>query len=461
MFQLFCGLVFCLVCLPCCTIGSASADSSRVLLVSLDGFRADYLDKADLPNFRLLKSDGVRAKYTINAFITKTLSNHYTIVTGLYQESHGIVGNNMYDPVWDEHFNLGHPSYLDQKWWNSGEPIWITNQNNFGKSAVINWPGSFINIRNEYPTYYLPTYDESIPLRKRIDWIVKHFQDDDVNLGILYHHEPDPTGHKFGPNSPELIECLKSLDDDIGYLVDQMKRTGLYDTTNIIITSDHGMADVSIEQIIELDKLIDSSLYNADNNNPIIGIWPKDEDEDKIYNILKSASDHMHVYKKDEIPSDFHYQANRRIAPILLVAKEGWMIYQNFTAVFPTLEHRKDFNVGEHGFDNRLEVMHPMFIAHGPVFNQYQPDADPFHTVDIYPLICYILGIPESPNNGSLSRVSHILKPNMGLWWITNTVFSAISTELLLLTLNIPILFLFWKMNVFQIRNVFNKLVLK
>ncbi|XP_071955926.1 ectonucleotide pyrophosphatase/phosphodiesterase family member 5-like [Antedon mediterranea] len=385
---------------------------NRVLLISLDGFRADYLDKTDLPNFQRLISDGVRAKFTFDAFITKTFPNHYTIVTGLYEESHGIVGNKMYDPVWNEHFQLGKPSSLEPKWWNNGEPVWITNQNSLGQSAVINWPASDVKIRDQFPTYYLPKYNDSIPFNDRVDWVLRHFVEDDVNLGILYFHEPDRTGHMYGPNSPEMIQMLQILDKNIGYLIDEMEINNLYDTMNIIITSDHGMADVSVERVIELDKFVNSSLYEYDNNTPVIGIWPnKEEDDNVIYNALKNVSEHMNVYRKDEIPQVFHYHDNRRIAPILLVAKEGWSIFQNLTETFPNWNDTKHFK-GAHGYDNRLEVMHPVFVAHGPLFNRNQSQAAPFYNVDIYPLMCYMLGIQPSPNNGSFARISHILNLN-------------------------------------------------
>ncbi|XP_033120498.1 ectonucleotide pyrophosphatase/phosphodiesterase family member 5-like [Anneissia japonica] len=401
-----------LFCLTGLVTSAAATTDKRVLLVSLDGFRADYLDKTDMPNFRRLISDGVRAKFTYDAFITKTFPNHYTIVTGMYEETHGIVGNNMYDPLWNETFHIGEPSSLEPKWWSSGEPVWITNQNNLGQSAVINWPGSDIKIRDQYPTYYLPKYNESIPFSARVNWIIQHFknENDHVNLGILYYHEPDRTGHRYGPSSPELIKKLQDLDVDVGYLIDEMKANGLYETTNIIITSDHGMADVSVDRVIELDNFVDASLYYFDSNNPILGIWPNDEgDTSKLYDALKNASKHMDVYWKDEIPKVFHYHDNRRIAPILLVANEGWSIFQNFTAAFPHMNDTKYFK-GAHGYDNRLEVMHPIFVAHGPVFNKNQSEADPFYNVDIYPLICYILNIPESPNNGSFHRIFHILR---------------------------------------------------
>ena len=68
-----------------------------VILISLDGFRYDYIDKFAPPTMNALAKDGVRAKWMIPSFPTKTFPNHYTIATGLYPEHHGIVENNVWD----------------------------------------------------------------------------------------------------------------------------------------------------------------------------------------------------------------------------------------------------------------------------------------------------------------------------------------------------------------------------
>ena len=78
------------------------------LLVSLDGFRASYLDAQPedaLPNLNAMWREGVRASL-YPRFISKTFPNHYSIVTGLQEEHHGIVANHMWDPRLRSEFNL-------------------------------------------------------------------------------------------------------------------------------------------------------------------------------------------------------------------------------------------------------------------------------------------------------------------------------------------------------------------
>ena len=72
-----------------------------VILVSYDGFRWDYMEKVDTPNLNFIASNGIKAKHLLNTFVTKTFPNHFTLVTGLYEESHGIVANTFFDPIFD------------------------------------------------------------------------------------------------------------------------------------------------------------------------------------------------------------------------------------------------------------------------------------------------------------------------------------------------------------------------
>ena len=197
-----------------------------VILISYDGFRWDYMEKVHTPNLDLIAKSGVKAKHLINTFVTKTFPNHFTLVTGLYEESHGIVGNTFFDPVFNETFFISSKNYLDSKWWN-GEPVWITNQKAFKKSAVVFWPGSEVKIEGHYPTHYLP-YDKSLSFEKRVDYIFKMLENDDPpSFLAAYFNEPDHTGHKFGPNSPEVGSVIQRMDNVTGYLLENLRNRGL------------------------------------------------------------------------------------------------------------------------------------------------------------------------------------------------------------------------------------------
>ena len=99
----------------------------KVLLISFDGFRWNYLQRTSTPNFDELINSGVKAKWIEDVYVSQTFPNHYTIATGMYEESHGIVANQFFDPVLNKSFSYVKPSSKDPEFY-GGEPIWITNQ---------------------------------------------------------------------------------------------------------------------------------------------------------------------------------------------------------------------------------------------------------------------------------------------------------------------------------------------
>lgn len=204
----------------------AHFESSTVILISFDGFRWDYMEKFQTPNLHRIVNSGIKAKYLENAFVTKTFPNHFTIATGLYEESHGIVANSMYDPVFKAFFHIGNNQ---TRWW-GGEPIWITNQKAGGKSATVFWPGSDVKIKGQYPTYYMK-YDRNLSYKARIDRVIELLTKDEEppNFFTIYFEEPDHSGHIYGPDSKQVLNAVQKVDNITGYLLRRLKDKQLLD----------------------------------------------------------------------------------------------------------------------------------------------------------------------------------------------------------------------------------------
>ncbi|XP_062266654.1 ectonucleotide pyrophosphatase/phosphodiesterase family member 5 [Platichthys flesus] len=383
--------------------GLGEGNRPKLLLVSFDGFRWDYIDRVPTPNFHSIMDQGVMVEKVENTYITKTFPNHYSLVTGLYTETHGIVANEMYDPVYNRSFSMETDSIYDSRWWEEAVPLWVTIQKAGGRSGAAMWPGSDVKIHGMFPSQFLH-YNASVSFEARVERLIGWFsapKEDAVDFGVLYWEEPDESGHLHGPQSPEMDEVIAGIDEKLGFLINELKKAGLFEKVNLIVTSDHGMTQLFTDNIIELDQYIHRDLYTWVDKSPVVGILPNEGKLDEVYNKLVDVNPNMAVYKKEEIPQRFHYRHNRRIMPIILEAKEGWTIMQNRTG---------PFMLGNHGYDNTLRSMQPVFVARGPAFRQkyLKPSMS---SVDLYPLMCHILAVRPLPNNGSLSNVQDLLYP--------------------------------------------------
>ncbi|XP_067840587.1 ectonucleotide pyrophosphatase/phosphodiesterase family member 5 [Heptranchias perlo] len=379
---------------------SLQLEQPKVLLVSFDGFRWDYIHRVPTPHFKYVMENGIHVNRVTNIFITKTYPNHYTLVTGLYAESHGIVANEMYDQDLNKTFSMDRMDIFDPVWWEEAYPLWVTNQIQGHKSGAVMWPGTDVQMHGVSPTHYM-IYNISVPFEDRVVRLIDWFRGKEpVNFGLLYWEEPDISGHDLGPDNPLMDKVIADIDLKLGYLVEQLQKAGLWDTINLIVTSDHGMAQCSRDRIIELDQYVDHQLYTWIDFTPVSAILPKKGKHNEVYNALVNAHPNMTVYKKEDIPDRFHYKHNERIQPIIAVADEGWTINQNKTS--------GKFTLGNHGYDNTIKSMQPIFIAHGPAFKKnFTKEA--INSVDLYPLICHLLGIDPVPNNGTFKNVQELL----------------------------------------------------
>ena len=387
-----------------------------LILVSLDGFRWDYLkfnNSVLTPNLHFISKTGVEAKFVRSAFTTTTYPNHYTMVTGLYPETHGIVSNYMYDPKFKTRFDM---KTTDPRWWKA-EPLWITNQKQGKISGVVYWPGYHVKIRGHLPLLSVDTPSANTDIgnttgriysyKKRVDTVLRWLgRKRPPNFIALYFEEPDESGHKFGPESTKLWEVIKMVDETIGYLVKRINDQNLLECVNLIVTSDHGMTKISSKRQIYLDKHVDPSSYDIWDASTNFMINPHRGKLHYVYKSLKKVP-HLNAYYTRDIPNTFHYKNNRRLTRIYAMPHLGWTI--NTTKAH--LRFSGNWEGGNHGFSNQEKDMHALFVARGPAFKTgYKADA--FDNIDLYSLLCRILGVTPRPNNGTLQVTKCMLKPD-------------------------------------------------
>lgn len=390
-----------------CTTTPEKHVDQQVLLISFDGFRADYLSKTETPNFDKLTKNGVTSEGLIPIFPTKTFPNHYAIATGLYPENNGIVGNNMYDPEMDKRYSIGNREAVENPDWYWGEPIWNTVEKAGKKAGTMFWVGSEAPIQNMRPTHW-KRYDGDLANEARIDTVLKWMTNEKahVDLGTLYFSFVDDKGHNYGPDSEEVIKAIEYADSLIGYLTEKLQELDATDNINMIIVSDHGMINLSPDKKVLLDDLVDVEKLDFIAYSPVVTFNIQVGFEEEVYTALKEGQENYKVYSKADIPERFHLKNNRRIPDMIMVADEGYTI--NTKEYFNS--KGSDYPSGAtHGFDNANPKMHALFVAHGPAFKRGVKLA-PFENIHLYEVMAKILNVKPAPNDGDLKEVIEILK---------------------------------------------------
>jgi predicted AlkP superfamily pyrophosphatase or phosphodiesterase len=386
---------------------TASASPDRVvLLVSLDGFRADYIHRPAAARLRALAASGVRAERLIPVFPSKTFPNHYTIVTGLYPEHHGIIANSMYDAVIGKQFSTSDTSVThDPRWW-GGEPLWNTVERQGKKAASFFWVGSDIKINDRLPTWYRP-YDVRVPNAVRVqavlDWLAMPAATG-PSFVSMYFNDVDDAGHKYGPVAPETDTAIARVDSLIGALVDGIAARGLRARVDVVVVSDHGMAPLAADRVIYLDDYVDLSRVTIVDGAPVGALVPAPGYEAEAYAKLKAAHPRLQVYRKGEVPARFHFNRHSRITPLITIADEGWTMTTRAIAT-----RSGPPRGGNHGYDNSLPSMGALFVASGPSFKQGVV-VPPFQNIHVYALLAGLLGVTPAPNDGSPDSTRALLR---------------------------------------------------
>jgi predicted AlkP superfamily pyrophosphatase or phosphodiesterase len=374
-----------------------------VLLISIDGFRWDYLQHARTPNLHRLMKEGAAAEALIPSFPTKTFPNHYTIVTGLYPEHHGIIANNFWDPATKKKFSMDNRDVVQDGHFWGGEPIWVTAQLQGQKTAPMFWPGSEADIKGVRPTYFL-TFEKNmshqLKVKQFLSWLDLP-QVDRPTFFTLYFEDVDNAGHDFGPGSPELTQALEKVDRTIGKILSALEQRGIADKINIIVVSDHGMVKVDPANQIFVEDYIDVATVRISDWSPVLMLSAGNDTEATIAKLRKVP--HLKVYRKGELPARLHFAASDRIPEIIALADPGWSITTR-----KRLAERKKPARGEHGYDNADKDTWGIFIARGPAFRRGRR-IRPFANIHIYSALCSILGLQPAPNDGSLSVLAPAL----------------------------------------------------
>ncbi|MBW6525292.1 ectonucleotide pyrophosphatase/phosphodiesterase [Sphingomonas sp. RHCKR7] len=369
------------------------------ILVSIDGFRPDYLDRGVTPRLSALAAEGVSAAMR-PSFPSKTFPNHWTLVTGLVPDRHGLVANRMEDAARPgETFTMASD---DPFWWNTAKPLWVTAERAGIPTATMFWPGANVawggtrdaarprEISGGTRPRDWQQYNEAVSDRQRVDSVIDWLRrpaETRPRFVTLYFDEVDTAGHEYGPADRRTLSAVSAVDASVGRLVDGLAALG--QGANLVIVSDHGMAPIAPERRIAIDSIVPATDARVIESGPYATLVPLPGRDLAVARALLRPHPHMTCWRRQALPPRFRYGRNPRVPAFLCLAEDGpaggWILARSAT---DEAGHR-----GAHGYDNDSPDMRAVFIAHGPAFAAGRR-LPSFDNTDVAPLLRDLLGLP-------------------------------------------------------------------
>jgi predicted AlkP superfamily pyrophosphatase or phosphodiesterase len=390
-------------------------EKSIVIMIGIDGLRADTLERMPAPYLRSLADSGVRASM-IPAMPTKTFVNFYSLATGLHPKNHGFVSNYPYDRKIGRKFNR-QTDVSDPKWW-GGEPIWITAEKQGVKAATYFWVGSEVEIDGVRPSFWKP-YQQDKDYAERVEEVLGWLalpEKERPRLITLYFSAVDSAAHDFGVGSAQEREAVAKVDQHIGDLLHGLNKLGLEPQTNIVVVADHGMVNLSDQRVINIDPWLDLSAFiipdwsdeRSSVHAPFLNLYATPVSVDAAYTKLHKAHPNMRVLRRGNFPANYHFDHPQRGPDLMLLADPGWSIYASRDKRKPEPMAKLGRSVATHGYDNQDPLMHAIFIASGPAFNKKLTTA-PFDNIEIYGLLACALKIKPANTDGDIKNVQYLM----------------------------------------------------
>ncbi|WP_417686411.1 ectonucleotide pyrophosphatase/phosphodiesterase [Pseudidiomarina gelatinasegens] len=358
-----------------------------VVLISIDGFRHDYIELHGAPNIERIASQGVRSEGLIPVYPSKTFPNHLSIVTGQYPVNHGIVDNNFYDTERKQRYKMG--DGVKDSTWLTTLPIWNLAEFQGVKAATFFWPESEARINGRTPSYYF-NYSTPAPNQQRIDQMVQWLKlPEPVRPRLVtgYFSIVDTMGHRFGPDSHQVEKAVKHVDKLIGEFWQRIQNE-VDVPVNLILVSDHGMVDIKADAMIDVSAFpIDESLFETVNAQTRFMIYANEETTqqqiDDLRNQLGAMADGRYFIETETSLTQLGVTDGPRTAAIIL----GTQAPASFTS--RAVKQRRDG--GAHGFHSSRN-MDGLFIAAGPAI-KHQANINRFSNIHIYPFMAELLGL--------------------------------------------------------------------
>jgi predicted AlkP superfamily pyrophosphatase or phosphodiesterase len=423
-----------IACILTITFTFAQDKIEHIVLISIDGLRPEfYLEaKYPAPNLQDMARQGTKARFVRGVFPSVTYPSHTTVVTGELPLKHGIY----YNSPFEEEGQTG-KWYWDAKQIKA-ETLWETVRKNGGTTASLFWPVTVnasidFNIPEVWPldkevdrTGYLQNYVHPSGL---LDELMENatgkltpssFDPDGLNREartafmaayIIEQYKPtflavhlvgpDHFQHVQGREGDMVMKSVTAVDYAVGQIQEAVKRTGLAEKTAIIITGDHGFADIHTR--------INPNVWLVEN-----GLQEKDKSRGKWKAAFHTSGASAFLYLKDENDAKTKKKINAILANLPDEQKKMFTVLDKaalreagsspeaYLALAPiegvsmggsnSRPLISEAKGGTHGFFPDFDNIHTGFVVYGAGIPQkYIPMMG---LEDIQGVILHLLGIP-------------------------------------------------------------------
>ena len=383
-----------------------------VVVVSLDAFRHDFIERYAPRSLARLAERGIVARALIPPFPSKTFPSHYTIATGLFPGQHGVISNSFFDPSFGRWFRVKDTVTVRDGRWYGGTPIWVAAEREGVRTSVYFWPGSEAVVQGLRPSRWW-RYRASVPDSERVDASVAQLRlppDRRPHLVMLYLTDVDDTTHRHGPDSPRTGVAVEALDRAVSRLLGSIERLPIRDSVNVVVLSDHGIEESTQEKMLPLRPVlaaakIDTAAVQMGDNGPTMSLWFGGDTAlaRRAAGVMNSSLSHARAYLRGDAPARWHLAANARGGDVVVVAEPGYVVAKG--------AGDRVLDRGNHGWDPVDPAMHGIFVAAGPQIKR-AGSIPAFDNVHVYSFLAALLRLRQAPRgDGDPAVLAPYLRP--------------------------------------------------
>jgi arylsulfatase A-like enzyme len=436
------------------TVGAATTDRDRTLIVFFDGLRPDYITAAAMPNLYAFKQKACYGTQHHSVFPTVTRVNSASYSTGSYPATHGLMGNTVYFPQVNKVKGLDTGEAEDLNKINAatggklltttslgevlqaaGEKMMVFSSGSTGQALLQNHTvsgGAILNPAMILPASIAPEVITAIgpvpaytkPNTGRHTWVANAFMKygmapDGPLVSAIWFSDPDGAAHSDGIGSPLALKALAAVDHEFGRILDSLAHSHLLAHFNILISTDHGFVTYAGKDDVTSFLIREGLKKDKESEDVVVSegaLYVKGHDTALIRTIVQRLQAQEWVgaiYTKGAqpgsmqgtVPGTLSFESihwNHERAGDILVAP-NWDDRKNTTGYAGTSFSR---GVAGHGGSSPYEI-HIPFMASGPAFKKAWQNSLPSSNVDLVPtvLALYHLPIPQQMEGRVLSEL--------------------------------------------------------